>query len=827
MAPQSLVIVESPAKCSKIQGFLGQGYKVLASMGHIRALEEDLDAIGLERNFEPKYHFLKEKAKAITQLKDAASKADRIFLAADDDREGEMIAYSVCLLLKQDPKTCPRAVFHEITKQAVVSAIQNPRTLDMHKVDAAQARAVLDMLVGFTMSPLLWKAVAPALSAGRCQTPALRLVADKEEEIGKFTSTCSWKIHGEFQTKDGFGFSSHLDSELEDEESASNYLENHTSTPTATCLSADTKPWSESPPIPLITSTLQQQASTLFRSNPKATMKSAQRLYEAGHITYMRTDKAVLSEEAIANAKKIVEETYGKEYIGSGQQAQTATKKPRIKKATAIPEEVKAQEAHEAIRPTHFELATLPASEDWSAVDKKIYNLIRLRALQSVMASAKGEQRSAQMLLEGDEKDDGFLWRASWRRTTFPGWRICEMKAVDEDQPEEADSEASSWQKALGVTPGTKVTWAILKAEPHYTKAPQRYTEATLIRDLEQKGIGRPSTFAQLISTIQEKGYVETKSFEGKQVAVKNYTLTRVNQWPPNIVESTRPQGAEKDRLTPTALGLSVLKFLLAHFSDLFDYGFTATMESRLDTIAKGEEGWKNVVRDTWNSYKERYQTLKSATPSVGGGSDRRKELGEGLVAILTKKGPLLLKESADGDKEKTVFYGWPAQSILVDAMTLSVAKEFIAKEAKKREGEELGLYEDAPVVVKAGPYGKYVIWKEIRVPYTEGMTLETVVEKIEEKKETSAQGRIIGAFEIRKGPYGLYMFKHALQGPARKFVSVPETLPLDTVTEATLVQVYQAGLQAKARGGAYGAKRGGGGGRGGRGGRGFRGGKR
>jgi DNA topoisomerase-1 len=312
----NLVIVESPAKCQKIQGFLGPGWYVIASMGHIRALEEDLDAIGLDRDFEPKYQFLKDKAKTIKQLKEASSNAETVYLASDDDREGEAISYAVCLLLKLNPKTTHRAVFHEITKKAVTAAVENPRKLDMNRVNAQQSRAILDMMIGFTMSPLLWRYVAPSLSAGRCQTPALRLVVEREDQIINFKASSSWQLSANWKSSDGFKFSAKMEDDLEDEESALNYMESVHKTPNGSILSKDIRPWSEKAPEPLITSTLQQQTSALFSINPKNCMKIAQRLYEAGHITYMRTDKAVLSEEATAEAKKWVKETYGDEFVG-------------------------------------------------------------------------------------------------------------------------------------------------------------------------------------------------------------------------------------------------------------------------------------------------------------------------------------------------------------------------------------------------------------------------------------------------------------------------------------------------------------------------------
>jgi DNA topoisomerase-1 len=377
-----LVIVESPAKCQKIQGFLGPGFRVVASMGHIRALEEDLDAVGLDRDFEAKFQFIKEKAKAMSQLKESAQGAETVYLAADDDREGEAIAYSVALLLKLNPLTTPRAVFHEITEKAVKEAIASPRRIDMNRVNAQQARSILDMMVGFTISRLLWRHVGNSLSAGRCQTPALRLVVEKENEIKAFKSSSSWKIQGIWRRAD-LDLPANMVEDLEDEESALNYMENLHADLDGVVKSAETKPWTEAAPKPLITSTLQQEASALYRVNPKGAMQAAQRLYEAGHITYMRTDKAVLSEEAVTTFQGWVRSNFGMDYVGS---APTAAVEAAPKKKTQQAKEKegpKAQEAHEAIRPTHVEVRTLPENEDWSAMDRKItasFGTARFRA---------------------------------------------------------------------------------------------------------------------------------------------------------------------------------------------------------------------------------------------------------------------------------------------------------------------------------------------------------------------------------------------------------------------------------------------------------------
>ena len=809
----NLVIVESPAKCSKIAGFLGADYKVIATMGHIRALEEELDAIGLSRDFEPKYRFLtKEKARAIKEIKEAGAGATAVYLAADDDREGEAIAYSVCALLKLNPAVTPRAVFHEITKDAVCKAVAEPRLLDMNKVYAQQGRAMLDMMVGFTISPLLWKHVTSGLSAGRCQTPALRLVWEREEAIRNFKATSSWRVAGSWSVGKGSApFPAALLDDLEDEESALNYLENHSAPDdSGTVLTAVTRPWSESPPLPLITITLQQQASALFRSNPKNTMQSAQRLYEGGHITYMRTDSAVLCEEAAIAAKEEVRKKYGEPYVGVGVGvgvvAQTKEKKkgagrPKKVEAAADASKPKAQEAHEAIRPTHFETVELPATEDWNSYDRRIYKLIWLRAMQSVMAAALGEKRTVQFQLAGDEEAD-FKWEATWRRTTFEGWHKADTKetVIEEEGAAEGGTEAenaSAWTAAAQLAPGTRLTWTNLEANPHKTKSQPRFNEATLVRELESQGIGRPSTFASLIATILDKNYVEKKDIPGVTATVKRYWL-ETHSWPPKSEEKQVKTGEEKGKLAPTGLGSSVIEFALKHFPDLFDYSFTASMETRLDKIAAGEEPWKLVLKDTWSSYKERYEKLKVATGGSNGegASDRRRELGEGLIAIQTKKGPLLLREDPGGDKDATQFFGWPA-GVSLSVLTLEDAKKFIGAKA---EAEAFGYHDGEPMKKRSGPYGPYIEWKDLKIPYKvgESITVADIVGRIEAKEKAVAGGRSVGPFEIRNGPYGLYMFKK--DAVKKNFVSIPEGVDVGSLTAAAATALFQAGLQAKAR---------------------------
>ena len=796
----NLVIVESPAKCQKIQGFLGPGWRVIATMGHIRALEENLDAIGIDRDFEPKYQFIKEKAKAIKQLKDAAEDATTVYLASDDDREGEAISYAVCLLLKLNPKTTHRAVFHEITKKAVVNAVENPRKLDMNRVNAQQSRAILDMMIGFTMSPLLWRYVAPSLSAGRCQTPALRLVVEREDAIQNFKASSSWQLSANWKTTDGFKFSARNDDELEDEESALNYMEIVHETADGRIISKDIRPWSEKAPEPLITSTLQQQASALFSINPKNAMKIAQKLYEAGHITYMRTDKAVLSEEATAEAKKWVSDTYGEEYVGEAKQQKEEVKeekktkkKPKVATEKKEDEEVKAQEAHEAIRPTHMEVTELPGA-DWTAYDKKLYNLIWQRTIQSVMAPARGETCKVKTQIDNDED---FMWSSQWKRTTFEGWkRAGKVAQIDDDSDASEDSKEDAWDKASKLKVGDKVKWTDMKAEPKETKAQGRYTEATLVRELEKFGIGRPSTFASLIATIQDKNYVETKNIPAKEVTVKEYTM-KPTQWPADGKELKKKVGAEKNKLVPTDLGRSVLNFMLKHFNDLFDYGFTSQMEKRLDQVAEGNEMWKQVLRDMWASYKDRYQDLSSKQQikaKEGEANARIKEFSNGLKAVQSKKGPLLLIEKAK--KEDTEFLGWPT-GVAFEDMTEEIALKFKDDAAKKKRGDEVGEWNGQPILKKTGKFGDYLQCGEVSIPYQAGEEVEKTVERLEAKQNGGAG--VIKQFKeyvIRTGQYGPYIMKTSLK--KAQFVSLPKGVDGATLTEKEVEAYYKTGLESK-----------------------------
>jgi len=767
-----LLVVESPSKCSKIQGFLGSRWKVIATMGHIRALEASVDAIGIDRNFDAKYEFSKEKAKAIAQLKECAKTADVVYLAADDDREGEAIAYSVALLLKLDIKTTARVVFREITKTAILNAVQNPGKIDMNRVNAQQARAILDMMVGFTISPLLWKFVGQGLSAGRCQTPALRLVVDKERSIQDFKVQNFWTIQGTWSALEG-NFEATMVDAVEDEESANNYLENVHEDTAAIITSTDLRTTSESAPRPLITSTLQQEASALYSSQPKNTMKIAQRLYEQGYITYMRTDNPVLSEEAHTAAEAYVRTKYGEPYIGAHVKAKASKD---------------AQEAHEAIRPTHIDMADLPVQEDWSAVDRKLYKLIWNRTIQSVMATSKGEVRDVRFKIVEDPAE--FEWLATWRHTTFQGWkRVGQVVAdLDEEEQETSQAAAGSWTLGASLEEGATIHWSKLVAAPKETKAPGRFTEATLVRELERRGIGRPSTFAALIGTLQEKNYIEKRDVNAKEIQIMTYHLEAVNQWPPKAIKTAKRIGAEKNKLVPSALGLSALEFCIKEFPQLFAYNFTRDMEEQLDQISQGGKDWRAVCQATWDTYKDQQRELSQKTGTQTS-STRQMMFKGGIKAVQSKKGPILMIEGATA--ADTIFYGWPP-GVSFGGITEDVAVAHVEAQKQRAENAHLGEYEGEPMMRNKGPYGEYVACGKTCVPFLPNDTAEIIREKIRLKRDSVVHR--LGPFEFRRGPYGIFMFKTDVA--KKQFVNVPMAINPVSLSEEAAVKIYQTGLQ-------------------------------
>jgi DNA topoisomerase-1 len=538
---------------------------------------------------------------------------------------------------------------------------------------------------------------------------------------------------------------------------------------------------------------------------PTSTMKIAQRLYEAGHITYMRTDSDVLSEEAVAAAQAWVTQAFGKEYLAGAGAAAAPKKKGKVQatQASSTNGLPAAQEAHEAIRPTHFEKRILPADEDWSAVDRKIYTLIWNRATQSVMAAAKGEKHTVKFVAQADSAE--FIWQSIWKREIFAGWKKIGAAATDldaEDGPTEAAvASSTAWTAAISLAEGDTVNWSKLEAAPHDARSPARFTEATLVRELERKGIGRPSTFASLVTTLHTKNYMEKRDTPAQSMEFTTLTMT-----PGEAIKEIKVQkkvGGEKNKLVPTALGVSALEFCLREFEPLFAYEFTKKMEGRLDGIATGAEEWKDLCRDTWGTYREKYTTLKEGKATVSAGPARERLFEGGIKAVQSKKGPLLLKEGvtkADG----AVFYGWPEGRKFHEITEAQVA-EFVASKRLASGGGSLGTYEGTPIVKKSGPHGPYASCGSVSVPWTEADTEETLQAKFKAKKENFLHR--CGTFEFRNGPYGVYMFKTDQVGKARKFVGLPTGVDPKSLTLEAATKIFQTGLKAKATAKTFGKK--------------------
>ena len=802
-----LVIVESPAKCGKIQGFLGAGYQVVATMGHIRALEESLDSVGIDRNWEPKYAELATKKDAILKLKRAA-RGNEVILATDDDREGEGIAWHVATILNLNPTTTPRIVFHEITQPAILAAVNNPRRLDLNKVSAQQARAMLDLLVGFTISKVLWNRVAPKLSAGRCQTPALRLVVERDHIVDTHRPEASWRLSGMWShpsdpTKT---IPADASSELKTEQEATQALQKvHTNTETKVVQVKETISISQ-PPKPLITSTLQQEASSLHGLNPKTTMMAAQKLYEAGHITYMRTDNPLLSQEAATAIRTYVQTTYGEPYLGPvGQNTiQSATappatppnpaaKKTKAKeKPDATPALPEAQAAHEAIRPTHPETPNPPIEDD---TQKTVYALIWRRATQSQMSPSQTDVRKATLTLTADQTRQ---WITEQTKLRFAGYKILERQ----DPEKHAQDQAEWLYWAQKLAQNTILHWTTLKADEVFTKPKGRYTEASLISELEKKGIGRPSTFASLVSTIMDRNYVEKTNTDGKTQDSHHLVMTP-NQWPPAQTLEHHKVGADKNKLSATALGKSVSEFLAREYNDLFNYEFTAAMEQKLDAVAKAEQPWKSVLQQTWDTYKERYTAMTTGGAAVNRAAKER-TLAESIKVILSRKGPLFVKEPPAGAPAdaKAQFAPLPP-SVTFESATLLDANAAFAANQQAQQGELLGMLETQEIRKKKGPYGWYVVCGTTNVSLRGDETLEQIQEKLQAKisfaTTETAFSRQVGDFMIKKGPYGLYFYKHALV--KKTFVKFPATSNAETITATDLTALYSAGLKSKRRG--------------------------
>lgn len=756
---KNLLIVESPAKAKTIEKILGTDFEVKSCYGHIRDLAKEDMGIDMKNGFKPRYKVSEGKEKVVKELRSEAKKAEAVWLATDEDREGEAISWHLCEVLDLDPEKTPRIVFHEITKPAIKKAVASPRTLNMNLVHAQQARRILDRIVGFEISPILWRKMSMHnnLSAGRVQSVAVRLIAERERAIQAFQPKSQFKVEAFFSAPDLQGkplvFKAEAAERIPESAAARNYIEQ--------CVGAEytvrdvqVKPGKKSPAAPFTTSTLQQEASRKLGFSVLKTMTLAQKLYESGKITYMRTDSVNLSQTAHEGLKESIVSQYGQDYY---QHRQYQNKNES------------AQEAHEAIRPTDMSVST---TGDGDA--GRLYNLIWKRTMASQMADARLERTVARIGIS--THPDPLL--ATGEVLRFEGFLKIYSEGRDEEEGEEEQE---------GVLPPLEADQVLrfqeMKVFERFSRPQPRFTEASLVKKLEELGIGRPSTYAPTISTIQARGYVEKKDKEGTPRA---FQIFRLKEDKVSQEEGSEITGAERAKLFPTDLGLVVTDFLTQHFEKVMDYGFTARIETEFDAIAQGKESWEAMIERFYGPFHENVvHTMENAGRAAGErelGQDP--ETGKPVIARLGRYGPMVQIGSAEDESKPRFAKLRPNQSI--ETIGLEEALELF------QLPREMGQFEDKPVVVNIGRFGPYVqhdgkfysLRKDMD-PYK--VPLTDLIPLIEEKRKAAA-ANTIKIFEkekikILKGPYGPYI-KKGLKNykiPKDK-VEAPEKLELDEV---------------------------------------------
>ena len=696
---ENLVIVESPAKAKTIERFLGENYVVKSSFGHIRDLEKKDLGIDIEHNFQPKYEISPDKKAIVKELKQLAKEAKTVWLASDEDREGEAIAWHLFEVLGLKKENTKRIVFHEITKDAILHAINNPRDIDKNLVDAQQARRVLDRLVGFEVSPVLWKKVKPSLSAGRVQSVAVKLIVEREREINHFVEQKYYKVTGTFETKDASGNSIPLKAELSErfstQEETVNFLE-HCKKATFSVSDVETKPSSRKPAPPFTTSTLQQEASRKLGFSVSQTMAVAQKLYEQGHITYMRTDSVNLSQLAIGAAKAVICNTLGEKYS-----------KPR----NFATKTKGAQEAHEAIRPTYMDKETISGDKN----EQQLYSLIRKRTLASQMAEAELEKTTITIAISGEK----YTFEAVGEVIIFDGFLKVYMESFDD---EKEDDEAALLP---AIHKGDQLQRSLIQALEQYTTHPPRYTEASLVKKMEALGIGRPSTYAPTITTIQNRGYILRESRDGAERQLDQIDLKGQDI---KVKKINRMFGAEKKKLFPSDIGMVVTDFLSNYFMNIMDYNFTANAEDALDHIAEGEVEWQSMIGTFYQPFHANVEkTLKESERNTGArelGKDP--QTGETVVVRIGRFGPM-----AQIGEGESVRYAGLLKGQLMETITLEEALDLF------KFPRQLGEFEEKPVSIGIGRFGPYIKHNQLFVSLKKGIddpgtiTLETAIERI------------------------------------------------------------------------------------------------
>jgi DNA topoisomerase-1 len=732
---KNLVIVESPAKAKTIEKFLGNDFKVMSSYGHIRDLKKKEMSIDTT-TLEPEYEIPEEKEKLVKELKSNAKKAEKIWLASDEDREGEAISWHLCEVLGLDEEKTNRIVFHEITKPAILEAIEHPRHLDMNLVNAQQARRVLDRLVGFKLSPVLWRKVKPALSAGRVQSVAVRLIVEREREIQNFNSEPFYSVNGTFAITNADGSQTEvralLGTRFKTHEEVELFLEKCKEA-TYTVESVSKKPMKRTPAPPFTTSTLQQEAARKLGFSVSQTMMVAQHLYENGRITYMRTDSVNLSGLCINASKEEIKNLYGEEYSKSRQYRTNAKG---------------AQEAHEAIRPTYMNQTEI----EGTAQEKKLYDLIWKRTIASQMADAEIEKTTVNITVSGT--DEQFV--AQGEVVKFDGFIKVYRESFDDEELQEEESS----HILPPLKKGQELTRREILATERFSQGPVRYTEASLVHKLEELGIGRPSTYAPTISTIQQRDYVHKGDKKGEE---RSYTIDVLKG--KQIKQSVRKEmaGSDKGKLLPTDIGIVVNDFLMEHFTDIMDYNFTAKVERDFDKIAEGKEKWTSMMKLFYKSFEPTVEKTINARQEHKAGERQLgidPKSGRPVFAKIGRFGPVVQIGAAD-DNEKPQFAQLPSE-MSMETMTLEDALELF------KLPRTVGDLEGHPVVIGTGRFGPYILHKKKYTSLPKGtdpmtVTLEEAVALINEKRQQEEKRHLKifaedSKLEVIDGRYGPYL---------------------------------------------------------------------
>lgn len=730
---ENLVIVESPAKAKTIEKYLGKDFRVVSSFGHIRDLKKKNLGIDIENDFAPEYEIPKEKTKVVAELRKAAAQSKNIWIASDEDREGEAIAWHLASVLDLDLETTRRIVFHEITKDAITNAILNPRKVDMNLVHSQQARRILDRIVGYEISPVLWKKVQPSLSAGRVQSVAVRLIVEREREIIAFKSESSFRVNGIFMTEKDKSDSNLIRAEaakkFPDEKEAAKFLELCAASEYKVS-SVTVKPGTRSPAPPFTTSTLQQEAYRKLGFSVSQTMTVAQKLYEAGKITYMRTDSTNLSKLALAKSREVIIAEFGEKY--------SKTRQFRTKSKGA-------QEAHEAIRPAYPDVATISGNQN----EKRLYELIWKRTIASQMADAEVERTTISI----EMNNSPVLFSATGEVVKFDGF----LKVYSES----TDSEHGEEEKAIipPVKAGMPLFYETITATQRYTTPPPRYTEASLVKKLEELGIGRPSTYAPTISTIQKRGYVMREDRPGMKRQIRIITLSKGKA---SVSVKTEIAGKEKSKLFPQDIGMMVNDYLVESFPEIVDYNFTAEVEEQFDKIAEGKLKLTGMLEKFYNSF---HKTIENALEKKVKKTGVRflgnhPETGEPVSVKMGRFGPVA--QIGDTESDKKPRFASLARNQLLETITLEEALNLF------RLPRSLGMHEGEEMVVGVGKFGPYVRYngkfyslkKGLDDPYT--ITAQRAVELIREKEESDRKKIIkdFGDIQILNGRYGPYITK-------------------------------------------------------------------